>query len=144
MSYYLNLHLFYHKLLFICSYFDISYTFTFAIMCSFLHIDIFRLLSLILIWSSIDFYTLIFLCYLLLYSFHHVLIFRQWHFYITYTYISFNMYCFLVIDILILLIVRHISSCIGFYTMTFLYYLHLFLLDHVFIFKHLHFYITYI
>ena len=52
------------------------------------------------------------------------MIFLHWHFYITYNYIT--------------------ASCIDLYTLSFLYYLHLYLFHHVLLFRHWHFYVTYI
>ena len=78
-----------------------------------------------------------FLCYLHL--FHHVLIFTHWSFYITYTYTYFGMYWFFYIDISTLLTVVYMSSCINFYTSTFLCYLHLHLSHYVLIVTHWHF-----
>ena len=108
------------------------------------------------------FYSLTFLCYLHLHLYNHLFRFRHWHFYITYTDTSFIMYLFshidtfiiltLIpyfimywvwhIDVFILLTLILISSCIEFYKLTFLYYLHLYLFHHVVCFSHLHFYIT--
>ena len=55
----------------------------------------------------------------------YTLVFTYWRFYITYTYTYFIMYWFLHINIFILLTLALLSSCIDFYTLTFLYYLHL-------------------
>ena len=141
---YLHLFLFDHVLIFKYLQCHITWIYIYFTINLFLYVQIFKFLTLVLLPSCIHFYTLTFFYYFRLYLFDHLLIFIHWHFYVTYSYTYFNMYCFLVIDILILLTLTHISSCIDFYTMTFLYYLHLFLFDHVLIFKYLHFYVTYI
>ena len=53
------------------------------------------------------------------------------------------MYYFLHIDILMLLTLTVLSSCIEFYKLTFLYYLRLYLFHHLLIFIHWNFCITY-
>ena len=109
----------------------------------FLLIDIFILFKLILISSSIDFHILKFLYYLHLYLFHHVLSFIHLNFYITYAYTSFIIYWLLHINTFILLTFILISSCIVFYTLKFLYYLHLYFSHHVLVFTHWYFCINY-
>ena len=107
----------------------------------FLHIDIFILVTIIIISACIDFNTSTFLYYLHLYLLDHVMVFTHWRFYVTYTY--FIMYWFLHIEASLLLTLIHISECIDFFTLTFLYYLLLFICQHVLIFTHWHFYVTY-
>ena len=141
--YYLQLYLFHYVLTFTLSRFYVTYAYIFLIMYWFLHIDVFIFLSLILVSSSICFYALKFSYYLQLYWFHHVFIFTYCNFYITHTDSSFIMCWFLPIYIFILLIFTLISSCIYFNILTILFYLHLYLFHHVFIFTHWHFYITY-
>ena len=107
------------------------------------HIYIFILLIFTLLSSCIWFYTLTFLFYLHLYFFDHVLIFTHRRFYITYTYTYFLTYWFSHLDNFILLTLILISSCIDFYTMTFLHFLHWSFFHHVLVFTHWHVYVSY-
>ena len=136
---YLHLYLFHYVLILAHWRFYITYTYTYFIMYWVLHIDFFILLTFIIISSCIVLYILTFLYYLHLCLFHCVLIFPYWNFCVTYTYTYFIMHWLLHIDIFTLLTFILISSCIDFYTLTFLYYLHLYLFHHVSIFTHLHF-----
>ena len=123
-------------------HFYITYTDTSVTMSWFLTNDISILLILILISIGIDFCLVTSLYYVRFYLFNHVFIFTYWYFYITYTYTYFNMLWSLDIGIFKLLTLILVSSCIDFYTMTFFFYLQLYLSHHIICFKHRRFYVT--
>ena len=141
---YWHLHLFHYVLIVTHWHFYITHAYTYFIIYWLLHFDVFILFTFILLSSCIYYYTITFLYYLKLYSYHHVLIFTHYHFYITYNYTYFIMYWFVFIDLSMLLTFILILSFSGFYALTFLCYLHLYLFHDVFIFTHWTFYIPYI
>ena len=135
--------IFFHALIFRQWNFYITYFYSYVIMYPFLHNDIFLLLTLILISSCIDFYTLKLLYYLHLYLCPHLLPFTHWHFSNTYTNGYFIVYCVLQIDIFLLLTLTFLSACTVFYSLGFFYCLHLHIFYHVLIFRLCVIYITY-
>ena len=143
-SHYLQWFLFYHVLIYTPWHFYIIYIDTSCIMYWFLHIDVFMLLTIIVIFLCIDSDTLAFLCYLSLYLFNHVLNFTHLHFYITYIYTYFIMSWFSHINVFIRLTPILISELIDYPTLTLLYYLHLHLFHYVLTFRHWRFYVIYI
>ena len=131
--YYLHLYLYHYVLIFPNWESFIIDTYTYLNMCCILHNDIFVLVRGILISACVDFSqwyfyicytyssfiiinfeTLAFICYLVLYFYHPVLPFTHWDFYISYSYTYIIMYLFLHIDVFILLTLTLISLCIDF------------------------------